>query len=110
MNDTKRELGEGCMRLRLSISYEPVGYQNNQDLWTNRPFDESDLDDALSHAVEVFAGEIQQRMAYADLQRRGIKCGFRPGRVAHISLAPEEPVREVGWLRSLTRELFGWKS
>src|SRR5262249_32879947 len=98
MNDPKRELGEGCMRLRLSISYEPAGYQNNQDLWINRPFDENDFDDALSHAVEVFAGEIQQRMANADLQRRGIKCEFRPSQIPQISFPPERPLRQVGRL------------
>jgi hypothetical protein len=100
------EQEDGPMRLRLSIVYRPAGYRNDQDLWVNAPFKRDDLDDALNHALTAFAAEIQERMRYADLLRRGVKCEFRHSRIPGISLSPEEPIRRIARLHSLIQRLF----
>src|SRR5262249_6891513 len=89
MNRTNKEPDNGYMRLRLTIVYRPAGYRNDLDVWINQPFDEQDFDDALNHALDAFAGEVQERMAYADLLRRGIECEFRPSQIPRISVAPD---------------------
>jgi len=100
------EQEQGYMRLRLTLAYEPAKYQNEQTVQINLPFEETEFNQALNHALSAFSAEIYWRMAYADLVRRGIRCQFHHSQIPAVSLLAEQPIRRTSRLRSVIRQLF----
>lgn len=84
----------------------PAEYRNDQDVWINSPFEKTDFNQALNHALTTFSAEIYWRMVYLDLVRRGIRCQFHHSQVPDVSLLAEQPIRRTSRLRGVIRKLF----